>query len=81
MKVDGTIEHTLPYPSPNPHVKLTEIVYWSCGFRVKGLLAEPRKIGNYDGILYLRGGIQNIGMVRAARIAQFATQGFVVFAP
>ncbi|EPD54048.1 hypothetical protein HMPREF1210_00033 [Paenisporosarcina sp. HGH0030] len=81
MKVDGTIVHRLPYPSPNPQVKLTEIVYWSCGFRVKGLLAEPRKEGKYEGILYLRGGIQNIGMVRSARIAQFATQGFVVFAP
>lgn len=69
------------YPSPNPHVRLTEITYWSNRLRVKGLLAEPIRQGVYDGILYLRGGIQNVGMVRPARIAQFAAQGFVVFAP
>ncbi|WP_017379993.1 alpha/beta hydrolase family protein [Paenisporosarcina sp. TG-14] len=81
MKEDATIEQKRPYPSPNPQVKLTEIIYWSCGLRVKGLLAEPVKLGTYEGILYLRGGIQSIGMVRPARIAQFAAQGFIVFAP
>ncbi len=78
---NGTIETKKPYPSPNPHVQLTEIVYWSEGLRVKGMLAEPKKSGVYSGILYLRGGIQSIGMVRPARIAQFAAEGFVVFAP
>lgn len=78
---NGTIEEKRWYPSPNPHIKLTEIVYWSEGLKVKGLLAEPKKEGDYSGILYLRGGIQSIGMVRPARIAQFAMQGFVVFAP
>ena len=48
---------------------------------MKGLLAEPKKKGEYDGMLYLRGGMQSIGMVRPARIAQFASQGMVVFAP
>lgn len=81
MKANGTIEQKRTYPSPNPSVRLTEIVYWSSGYRVKGLLAEPLKQGSYEGILYLRGGIKNIGMVRPARIAQFASQGFVVFAP
>ncbi len=78
---NGTIESKKSYPSPNPHVHLSEIVYWSEGLRVKGMLAEPRKRGDYSGILYLRGGIQSIGMVRPARIAQFANEGFVVFAP
>lgn len=78
---NGTIESKRRYPSPNPHVRLTEIVYWSEGLKVKGLLAEPKKPGDYSGILYLRGGIQSIGMVRPARIAQFAAQGFTVFAP
>lgn len=45
------------------------------------MLAEPNEEGIYEGILYLRGGMQFIGMVRPARIAQFAAQGFVVFAP
>ncbi|HSP22024.1 MAG TPA: prolyl oligopeptidase family serine peptidase [Planococcus sp. (in: firmicutes)] len=81
MLENGTIKSKKMYPSPNPHVRLTEISYWSDGLLVKGLLAEPRKRGVYSGILYLRGGIQSIGMVRPARIAQFAAQGFVVFAP
>ena len=81
MKLDGAIIYRRPYPSPNPHVVLEEITYWSDGLRVKGLMAEPIAAGNYEGILYLRGGIQHVGMVRPARIAQFASQGFVVFAP
>lgn len=48
---------------------------------MKGLLAEPAGEGFYDGFLYLRGGIKNVGMVRPGRIVQFAAQGFVVFAP
>src|SRR5690606_10982658 len=78
---NGQIESKRNYPSPNPKVKLTENVYWSEGLRVKGLLAEPKKAGHYSGMLYLRGGIQSIGMVRPARAAQYAAQGFVVFAP
>jgi dipeptidyl aminopeptidase/acylaminoacyl peptidase len=78
---NGAIESKKWYPSPNPHVRMQEIVYWSEGLKVKGLLAEPKMPGDYSGILYLRGGIQSIGMVRPARIAQFAAQGFVVFAP
>ncbi|MDF2067959.1 prolyl oligopeptidase family serine peptidase [Bacillus sp. Cr_A10] len=81
MKENGTIERIKSYPSPNPRIKLSEITYWSCGYRVKGMLAEPIKNGSYEGILYCRGGMQSIGMVRPARIAQIASEGFVVFAP
>lgn len=81
MSHDGAIIHRRPYPSPNPHVSLEEITYLSDGLKVKGLMAEPITEGNYEGIIYLRGGMQHIGMVRPARIAQFASQGFVVFAP
>ncbi|MBM7588370.1 dipeptidyl aminopeptidase/acylaminoacyl peptidase [Bacillus pakistanensis] len=69
------------FPSPNPHVKLSLVTYLSDGLKVKGMLAEPRRPGVYDGFLYLRGGIKNVGMVRPARIAQFAYEGFIVFAP
>ncbi|MFJ7665477.1 alpha/beta hydrolase family protein [Lysinibacillus sp. NPDC097195] len=81
MTINGEIVEKRPYPSPNPAIRLTEITYVSLGLRVKGLLAEPKAEGTYDGILYLRGGMQSIGMVRPARIAQFAAQGFIVFAP
>jgi dipeptidyl aminopeptidase/acylaminoacyl peptidase len=78
---NGTIMKKTLFPSPNPHVEMYEITYLSSGLRVKGLLAEPVLKGEYDGFLYLRGGIKGVGMVRPARIAQFASHGFVVFAP
>ena len=81
MNDNGKIFSVRPYPSPNPYVRLDEVIYWSQGLRVKGLLARPKVQGDYEGLLYLRGGLQSIGMVRPARIAQFAMQGFVVFAP
>lgn len=81
MKADGIIERYRIYPSPNPAIKLQEITYWSDGLKVKGLLAEPIADGEYEGIIYLRGGIQHVGMVRPSRIAQLASNGFVVFAP
>lgn len=81
MKENGRIESLRKYPSPNPRVELEEIVYWSQGLRVKGLLAKPVEKGICEGLLYLRGGLQSVGMVRPARIAQFASNGFIVFAP
>lgn len=57
------------------------VTYDSGGLKVKGLLAEPIEGDCYAGFLYLRGGIKNVGMVRPARIAQFASEGFIVFAP
>lgn len=81
MIKDGVVEKRRLYPSPNPHIRLEEITYWSDGLKVKGLLAQPIEKGIYEGIIYLRGGIQHVGMVRPARIAQIASNGFVVFAP
>lgn len=97
---NGEVFLMRPYPSPNPTVMLTEVVYWSEGVRVKGLLGVPTAwqdvlirlwrgepelvVGERSrlrGLLYLRGGLQAIGMVRPARIAQFAAQQFIVFAP
>jgi dipeptidyl aminopeptidase/acylaminoacyl peptidase len=78
---DGKIVDITRFPSPNPNIELKVITYLSNGLRVKGMLAEPIGEGEYDGFLYLRGGIKNVGKVRPARIAQFAAEGFVVFAP
>jgi dipeptidyl aminopeptidase/acylaminoacyl peptidase len=80
-KQNGIIIEMNRFPSPNPKVELKMISYLSNGLRVKGMLAEPKAEGLYDGFLYLRGGIKNVGKVRPARIAQFAAEGFVVFAP
>ncbi|MBN8192080.1 S9 family peptidase [Bacillus sp. NTK074B] len=78
---DGSIVKKILFPSPNPRVELYEVTYISSGLRVKGLLAEPVLKGKHDAFLYLRGGIKGVGMVRPARIAQFASHGFIVFAP
>lgn len=78
---NGKILEINRFPSPNPNVELKVITYLSNGLKVKGMLAEPIHEGNLDGFLYLRGGIKNVGKVRPARIAQFASEGFIVFAP
>lgn len=80
-KQNGTIIEINRFPSPNPKVELKVITYMVNGLRVKGMLAEPKSEGLFDGFLYLRGGIKNVGKVRPARIAQFAAEGFIVFAP
>ncbi|MEH7118094.1 prolyl oligopeptidase family serine peptidase [Neobacillus vireti] len=78
---NGKILEITRFPSPNPNVELKVITYLSNGLKVKGMLAEPPHEGSLDGFLYLRGGIKNVGKVRPARIAQFAAEGFIVFAP
>jgi dipeptidyl aminopeptidase/acylaminoacyl peptidase len=80
-KENGAIIATHRFPSPNPNVELTLITYYSNGLKVKGFLAQPKYEKTSDGFLYLRGGIKSVGMVRPARIAQFASEGFIVFAP
>ena len=78
---DGTILHKQRFPSSNPRVTLWVITYACQGLKIKGMLAEPKEKGMYDGFLYLRGGIKNVGTVRPARLIQFASQGFIVMAP
>jgi dipeptidyl aminopeptidase/acylaminoacyl peptidase len=80
-KESGGIIEQYRFPSPNPNVVLKVITYISNGLKVKGMLAEPKGQEICDGFLYLRGGIKNVGKVRPARIAQFAAEGFIVFAP
>ncbi len=73
--------HKQKFPSPHPGIDLSLVTYLSNGLKVKGLLAEPKGNEPCDGFLYLRGGIKNVGKVRPARIVQFASEGFIVFAP
>lgn len=68
---------------PNPQTELHLITYCSQGLRVKGYLAVPKaeKGVQFPGLIYCRGGIRRVGMVRPVRIAQFAARGYAVFAP
>lgn len=77
----GKIISKTRFPSPNPAILLSIVTYESAGLRVKGMMAEPVGQGMYDGFLYLRGGIKNVGKVRPGRLVQFACEGFIVFAP
>jgi len=79
--MNGQIIHKYRFPSPSEKVLLYQVTYLSEGLKVKGLLAEPKQGTNFEGLLYLRGGMKNAGMVRPARISQLAQEGFVVFAP
>lgn len=68
-------------PSPHPRISLYLITYLSAGLRVKGYLAVPDGKGKLPGLLYLRGGIKNVGMVRVQRLIQWAAEGMIVLAP
>ncbi|MBD8068575.1 alpha/beta hydrolase family protein [Bacillus sp. PS06] len=81
MYSDGDIISKQRYPSPSTKIDLYLVTYYCKGLKIKGFLAEPKEAGMYDGFLYLRGGIKNVGKVRIGRIIQFASEGFVVMAP
>lgn len=69
------------FPSPHPMIDLYMVTYLSTGLKVKGMLAEPKGKEKMDGFLYLRGGMGQVGKVRPGRLIEFASQGFIVFAP
>ncbi|WP_282941062.1 prolyl oligopeptidase family serine peptidase [Paenibacillus sp. RC67] len=65
-------------------ILLYRLTYISEGLQVKGYLAVPE--GNstttsYPGLIYCRGGIRKVGMVRKRRIMSMAKRGYAVFAP
>lgn len=61
-------------PSPSRKIHLFEVTYKSSGFNVIGLMAEPINQTGLPGLLYLRGGIKTVGMVRSQRIIQWASE-------
>lgn len=62
-------------------IKLYLLTYISQGLKVKGYLAVPEEGVPGPGLLYCRGGIRKVGMVRKRRIFDLARRGYVVFAP
>lgn len=58
-----------------PDLIAHEVTYISCGLRVKGLLVRLIDASRQPPLLYLRGGIRSVGMVRLARMARLAGGG------
>ncbi|GAE27499.1 dipeptidyl aminopeptidases/acylaminoacyl-peptidases [Halalkalibacter wakoensis JCM 9140] len=75
------IHSKIRMPSPHPSIHLYQITYVSSGLKVKGYMALPTGDQKRPGLLYLRGGIKSVGMVRIQRVIQWAAEGFVVIAP
>ncbi|WP_443147005.1 alpha/beta hydrolase family protein [Paenibacillus sp. HWE-109] len=63
------------------HISLFILTYVSQGLKVKGLLAVPDGSVPRPAVIYCRGGIKRVGMVRKRRIVSMAQRGYVVFAP
>ncbi|MEC0247533.1 prolyl oligopeptidase family serine peptidase [Paenibacillus chitinolyticus] len=63
------------------NVSLYVVTYAAQGLRVKGYLAVPDHAEPLPAVVYCRGGIRRVGMVRIRRIVSMARRGYVVFAP
>ncbi|MFB4163105.1 alpha/beta hydrolase family protein [Alteribacillus sp. JSM 102045] len=63
------------------NINLFEVAYKSGKYAVKGCLGVPNETGTLPGILYLRGGLKKVGMVKKEWVAELAHNGYVVFAP
>lgn len=77
---DGAIVFKLRLDDPAPGIALFCITYVSQGLKVKGFFAAP-EITPCPGLIYCRGGIRQVGMVRTERIVPLAQRGYAVFAP
>lgn len=80
-EADGTIIERERLPDPAEGLYLERVTYYSQGLRVKGYLCAPESGVPLPGLVYCRGGIRGVGMVRVARIATLARRGYAVFAP
>lgn len=78
---DGVIVEQKLRIFSDSQIKVYDIAYRSQGLVVHGCLVVPAMPQPAPGLLYCRGGIGKVGLVRAERLAQFARLGYVVFAP
>lgn len=80
---NGTLLERVQLRSLSKGVLLYVLTYMSEGLKVKGYLAVPEDAAAAPrpGLIYCRGGIRKVGMVRKRRIMSMAKRGFCVFAP
>ncbi|WP_028547526.1 prolyl oligopeptidase family serine peptidase [Paenibacillus sp. UNC451MF] len=81
---NGSLLEREPLRSRYKGILLYRLTYISEGLQVKGYLAVPEAnaaSASYPGLIYCRGGIRKVGMVRKRRIMSMAKRGYAVFAP
>jgi dipeptidyl aminopeptidase/acylaminoacyl peptidase len=78
---DGEMISKEPIRCHIKHMSLFLITYMSQGLKVKGYLAVPNCSSPLPPLIYCRGGIRRVGMVRKHRIIILAQRGYAVFAP
>jgi dipeptidyl aminopeptidase/acylaminoacyl peptidase len=78
---DGALLERTRLRSPNKGLLLYLLTYVSEGLKVKGYLVVPEAKAPCPAVIFCRGGIRKVGMVRKRRILSMAKRGYVVFAP
>ncbi|MCM3269635.1 alpha/beta hydrolase family protein [Paenibacillus elgii] len=81
VQADGTLVQREILRSLAKGISLYRLTYISQGLQVKGYLAVPDSAMPVPGLIYCRGGIRKVGMVRKRRIFSMARRGYAVFAP
>lgn len=81
IQADGTLVQRESLRSLAKGISLYRLTYISQGLQVKGYLAVPDAAMPVPGLIYCRGGIRKVGMVRKRRIFSMARRGYAVFAP
>lgn len=65
-------------------IEVYRITYMSDGLKINGIVAKPKKSGNYPCVIYNRGGNREFGSLVAAhgalKLGQLANEGYVVIA-
>jgi dipeptidyl aminopeptidase/acylaminoacyl peptidase len=78
---DGQLVSKTRLTDPEPGIRLFQVTYLSQGLRVKGYLIIPASESPLPALIYCRGGIRSVGMVRVTRVLTLAKHGYVIFAP
>jgi dipeptidyl aminopeptidase/acylaminoacyl peptidase len=78
---DGAIIEKMQVNCYAKNTSLYLVTYGSQGLKVKGYLVVPESGKPCPAMIYCRGGIRRVGMVRKRRIISMAQRGFIVFAP
>jgi len=65
-------------------IEVYSITYLSDGLKIRGLMAKPKKEGNYPCVIYNRGGNRDFGSLVVAHgaitLGQIAKEGYIVIA-